>query len=112
MLFTRVSGLGAASPASGLLRVLAPAGDAVAVFEILRGKNVGVAGCIQQLARGPALVPAVFEQQPTAWLQVLAGGADDAADVGQAVGTGGECAGRFEAQVALGEMRVGGFDVG
>ena len=48
----------------------APTADAVALLQILRGKHLDVARRLQQLAHGLALMPAVFEQQPAAWLQM------------------------------------------
>lgn len=87
-------------------------GDAVAVFQVLAGLRISEAGIEQQLPDSGALVEAVFEQQPTAGVQMRRGLRGDVAQGVEPVAAAGQGVGRFEAQVAALQMRVAVCDVG
>lgn len=87
-------------------------GDAVAVFQVLAGLRISEAGIEQQLPDSGALVEAVFEQQPAAGVQMRRGLRGDVAQGVEPVAAAGQGVGRFEAQVAVLQMRVTVGDVG
>ena len=67
------------------------------------------AGKVRRLQQGGhrrRLVEAMLDQQPAAGPEMALGLRDNQADRGQAVGSGGKCQRRLEAQVALRKMRI------
>ncbi len=89
-----------------------PAAHARLPGQVASGEYVGKACVAQQGLHGGFLIVAVFQQQPTAGIQVGGGAADDDAQVIQSVGAGRQGLRRLEAQVALLQVVVVGRDVG
>ena len=89
----------------------ATAGDAVALLQILRGEHLGVAFGREQAAHRVALIPTVFEQQPSIRLEMLARVVDDSPDIVETIVARRQRTGRFETQVALCQMCIVRFDV-
>ena len=96
---------------SGLLAPVSqppPAAYARQPGEVASGEHVGKACVTQQCLHGGFLAVAVFQQQPTAGVQVGGGAADDDAQVIQSVGAGHQGLRRLETQVALLQVVVVG----